>query len=95
MNHGENAAVPARRRLPHVVCNLTDLCIDFIEHVTEIPGNAADQEVLYPLFYLVDDVLHGLSPRLTEQPGQQGDKIDADQNDASPGHELLDALALC
>ena len=32
---------------------------------------------------------------LAQQPGQQRDKLKADQNDTAARHELLNALAFC
>ena len=34
-------------------------------------------------------------PRLTEQPGEQGDEDDADEGDTAARHKLLHALGLC
>ena len=77
---------------PYVRRHVPDRFVYLVEQPGKVPCDALNQELFYPLPDLVEDIQHRLSPALTKQVRQQGDKLHTDQRNAAARHELLHAL---
>lgn len=58
LDHAENAAVPALRRLPNLHGYISDLLVYRIEHPGQVAHNAAYQHFLEPLSKCVQQKIH-------------------------------------